>query len=387
MARIKATEQPKADELTIETESPFTDADALEPFLERLGAELGVEKMDSVFIHVWMIEADNTRAKLGKWRPDDFSMDQISRTYGSGKYEIRMYAEGAMRAQQNVTIKLSPSDEAKVQAAIAAAKNPELARAAQDNNSGLANVMAEGFMRLGELITRAAQPPQVDQMAQIEKLAGVVKAMMPAAPVATVERQPSFMEMLNMIKTFNDVTGANKTPIPEGADASTAILMKAMDSFGPLLSKAAEAKAAQTAAPTQPASAPALAAPTAEPQQDEGEDMMLFKLQLKAACKKAAKGEDAAAFAESVYSMLPDEVLTGMGTDPQWFVYLTNAVPECAQYAEWFSAVRAALVDMAVEDELLVRQSDGSLTLPIDPAQDAANNTAQGKPADAANAG
>ena len=389
--RAKATEQPQTspepDDIL------FSDYDEMLPHLNRLKDELGIEKADTALIHVWLIDANNERAKVGKWRPADFNIDTIARTFGSGKYEIRLYADGSLRAQESQVIKLTPADEAKVQQAIMLAKNPTLERAAPASDiSGVVAVMSEGFNRLGELIVRANATPPVDPLAQMEKMAGVMRIMMPAAPAST---QPDFMSMLNMIKTFNDVTGAGKTPIPDGADPSTALMMKAFEAFGPVMQKAMEAKAAGAGAAPTPApapnaetAAPALPAPAApvKPTNEDNEEIMLFKLQLKMACKSAASGADAADYAEDIYPMLAEDVLRGMGLDEKWFDYLVNAVPDCAQHKAWFEAVRAAIVDFAVEDGIFVRAVDGALTLAPDPVQTGSGESDKGA-GDAADAG
>jgi len=360
----------------------YIDYETLNPALEQIKADLNITGEADVDCHVSKLNADGNGLEAKVWTgdPDSFDLEGIAKTYGSGQYRIMVYMKipsgHKVRKLNKVQAwLLSPADEAKVEAA----KHPPEVRPG-DNTAALAGVMAQGFQQLGELIVKASAKPDVDPLQQMQALAGIMRTMMPAA-VPAAPPGPGFMELLNMVKTFNDVAGIGaKSALPEGADSSTALMMAGMDMFKPVIAKAMEQKAGQPATPTQPQAA--LPAPEAQPVETESEEFMLFKLQLKAANKAAASGADAADFADTIFAILPDPVLQGMAFDPAWFDYLVKAVPDCAAHKAWYEQVRNALVEIAVEDGIFVRAADGALTLAAEPAQNAANNA--GTPADAA---
>jgi len=382
-----AKRAPKTAEPADENEDfqDYIDFQSLNPALEQIRADLNITGDADVTCHVSKLDADGKGTEFKVWTgdPDEYNLEAIAKRFGSGQYRIMVYMKipsGHKVRQINKVqaLMLSPEDEARVIAARAAAANPPEPKRDDSGINSLAGVMVQGFQQLGELIAKSNAAPQVDPMKQMEVLAGIMRNLMPAA--APAPSGPGFMEMLNMVKTFNDVAGVGKASLPADADSSTTLMMAGMDMFKPVIAKAMEQKAAQPATPAQ--SQAALPAPEAQPVETESEEFMLFKLQLKAANKAAASGADAADFADTIFAILPDAVLQGMAFDPAWFDYLVKAVPDCAAHKAWYEQVRNALVEIAVEDGIFIRAADGALTLAAEPAQNAGNNA--GTPADAA---
>jgi hypothetical protein len=387
-----AKRAPKAAAPADENEDfqDYIDFQSLNPALEQIRADLNITGDADVTCHVSKLDADGKGTEFKVWTgdPDEYNLEAIAKRFGSGQYRIMVYMKipsGHKVRQINKVqaLMLSPEDEARVIAARAAAANPPEVKQSDNGINSLAGVMVQGFQQLGELIAKTNAAPQVDPLQQMQALAGIMRTMMPAA--APPPAGPGFMEMLNMVKTFNDVAGVGKASLPADADSSTALMMAGMDMFKPVIAKAMEQKA----------NAPALAAPVptsgdqsasrlteAQPIETDNEEFMLFKLQLKAANKAAAHGADAADFADTIFAILPDAVLQGMAFDPAWFEYLVKAVPDCGAHKAWYEQVRAALVEIGVEDGVFIRGADGALTLPPEPAQNAENPA--GTPADAA---
>ena len=360
----------------------YVDFQSLNPALEQIKADLQISGDADITCHVSKLNADGNGTEYKVWQgdPDDYNLEALAKKHGSGQYRIMVYMKipSGQKVRQINKVQawmLSPDDEARLEAA----RHPPEPRQA-DNTAALAGVMAQGFQQLGELIVKAVAKPEVDPLQQMQALAGIMRSMMPTTPTAPAA--PNFVEMLNMVKLFNDVAGVGKTTLPEGADSSTALMMAGMDMFKPVIAKAMEQKAQQGDAAKLPIQAnnPALTAPI-EPQPGESEEFMFFKMQLKSANKAAVKGTQPDDFADAIYGIIPDEVLQGMAFDPAWFEYLTKAVPECAAHKPWYEAVRNALVEIGVEDGVFVRGADGALTLAAEPAQNDANSA--GKPADA----
>jgi len=380
-ARKPKPDMPEVDEN--QDMQDYIDFQSLNPALEQIKADLNITGDADVTCHVSKLNADGNGTEYKVWQgdPDDYNLESLAKKHGSGQYRIMVYmkiASGHKVRQINKVQAwlLSPEDEARLELA----RHPPEPRQG-DSTAALASVMAQGFQQLGELIVKASAKPDVDPLQQMQALAGIMRTMMPAA-VPAAPAGPGFMELLNMVKTFNDVAGIGaKSALPEGADSSTALMMAGMDMFKPVIAKAMEQKAGQAAtAQAQPQAA--LPAPDVQTPEQESEDFMLFKLQLKAANKAAASGADAADFADTIFAILPDPVLQGMAFDPAWFDYLVKAVPDCAAHKAWYEQVRNALVEIAVEDGIFIRAADGALTLAAEPAQNAANNA--GTTADAA---
>lgn len=378
-----AKRAPKAAAPVEENEDfqDYIDFQSLNPALEQIRADLNITGDADVTCHVSKLDADGKGTEFKVWTgdPDEYNLETIAKRFGSGQYRIMVYMKipsGHKVRQINKVqaLMLSPEDEARVIAARAAAANPPETKQADNGLNSLAGILVQGFQQLGELIVKTNSKPEVDPLAMVERIAGAMKAMQPAAPA-----QPQgggFVETLNMIKVFNEVTGAGKSALPEGADSSTALMMAGMDMFKPVIAKAMEQKSnAPAALPTTgDQSAARLTAPVdAQPIETDNEEFMLFKLQLKAANKAAASGADAADFADSIFAILPDPVLQGMAFDPAWFDYLVKAVPDCAAHKAWYEQVRAALVEIGVEDGVFIRDASGQLTLPPEPAQNAGN--------------
>lgn len=372
MATKRTAKTDEIEQVADAVAPEYVDFQTLDAGLSAIRAKLGIEGEADETCHVSMLDPEGKGPDAKVWigDPENFDLQSIAKTHGSGSYRIMVYMKmpDGHKVRQINTVqawRLSPEDESRVIAAKAAALNPPEPKA-QDSNMALANVMAQGFQHLGELLIKQGQKPEIDPMAQMTALAGVIKTIMPSAPSAPANPLSGFAEVLNMVKLFNDATGAGKTTLPPDADVSTALLMKGMEMFGPVVQKAVEQKAASVPIATQPA-APALEAPKATT--DEPEEYMLFKLQLKMANKSAASGSDPVDFADSIFSVLPDNVLHGMALDPNWFVFLTNAVPECKEHQAWYESVRNALIEIAVEDGVFVRDASGALTLAPDGAQ------------------
>lgn len=108
---------------------------------------------------------------------------------------------------------------------------------------------------------------------------------------------------------------------------------------------------------------------------------MFLQLKLRAANRAAAKGADAAEYAETIYDAFDDEDIHGFALDANWFKFLTEALPDCAAHEAWYSKVRLALIELALEDGILARDPTGNLTIPpeddtnVEIAEGAANGS------------
>lgn len=193
-------------------------------------------------------------------------------------------------------------------------------------------IMAE--ITKGNAPAPAPQQSLQDQLGLVTTLITLSKSLAPAAPIA------------------GDDTGILSTLISKGGD----VMAQAMQN-------AREGVNLKPAALPSPAPAPAAEAEASTLTEEEQENMVMIRVALKAACRAAANGEPALAFADNNYSLIPDDVLDTMMDDPQWFAHLCQVVPDCAKHQGWLEVVKARIAVLYAED------------LAGEPESDAGNHT------------
>ena len=367
--------KPPADD--VEDYGDLIDADTLRPVILQTRARMGIPDAAQSQIYVYRINADGEGHDARVWEgtdPDSFNLKSIALKFGSGGYRIAVYMPddagiSAIRINNIQHILLTAEEQAKVNAAHEAAKNPAPAAHGGGDFQGAVQTMMAGFQSTVAQILdahKAAPPP--DPFAMVERLAGVMKAMAPAPVAQTADPMSNIKSTLELIALLKGAAGG------DGMSASEQLLMKAADSFLPAVAAGLSGK--QSNAPAAGAAgAAALPAPVMTEQIDEEENDMkvmaqlkfqAFKMQLKAANKAAARGVKAADYADTIYDAFEDDDIRGLATEAAWFDLMCNAVPECAPHKVWYEAVRATVIEMAIEDGLLVQAADGVLTVPAE---------------------
>lgn len=382
MARLTKAQQKAladAEAKAQEEYADIVDAASLEPALQALRSKfnLGDGELDDVSVYVYLCNADESGNDFRVWESDDpdaYNLKSIARKFGSGRYRLRVYAGNGQGSKPCIInrvqgILLSPDEDAAVTAAKAVAKNPV---SAPVNNGadmlGAIDRMMSGFQTA---LTAALARPQIDPLAQMTQLAGLLKSLQPATPANPMADLPGLLQTL---KTLKDITAGDASG---ETSATERLMLKAADAFLPAVAQGMQKQNAPAAdAPTA-----ALPAPV-EPLTEEQEAMKLmeqmkikaFQLQLMAANKAAARGVQPAAYAETIYDAFDDADVQSL-IIPDWFEQMCAAVPACAQHAEWYRQLRAALVTYAVEDDLLAQDADGNLTLPVESGTKDADDT------------
>ncbi len=289
-----------------------------------------------------------------EWVAD--GLPKLQREYGKGIYRIHVQDDGgAMKVNKAIAVEALPNSQ-KPAAVAASAPSGELALI-------LASI-AETNKNIAAMVdtVRNAKP-----MDTLKDVVGMVKMLMPASnPTATPLQ--SVQDGLAMAQSLLGVAKSLQLPSAPAAvdhDGKIDVGGRAIDRGIDLITRMFEQSAAANVAPAprQPK-----AVQRREPQQPQqiqpqqtGDDMTaedretleMIALQLKIANRAAAKGTDAADFAESAYALIPEDVIQAMATDAQWFAYLTNVVPECAPHREWYERVRARVLELATEDGVL----------------------------------
>lgn len=369
--------KPKIVELPPVEDDLLAEDDGTEQALrdqEVFYAEIGQAPEDAI-VHVYLVRAGGDEPKIWRGTPSNFNLEALSKKFGSGDYRVMLYAKmetgGSLRRRMNKVIPiLLTADED------AAIRNLREGRdAAATGTTGAFNErMIEDL--INRSIERLRPPPvaAVDPLAMVERLAGVFKAMIPppAAPVAPVAPQLDFMTVLNAAKAMQGMMGAGRDPLDDpNDDPSTRLFTRAASTVMGMIEKGNAAQGVTATVAGHVAPAAALIPANPPPAQNEDDPLLMFRLQLKAACRAAAAGEDATEYAGDVYPLISDEDLRSFANDPSWFAKIVQVLPECAHHQAWLTTARDTLVKMAGEDGVLTGTSGGdSVVVPplSDPA-------------------
>ncbi len=289
--------------------------------------------------------------------PEDFESGgfaMMRRRWGPGDYVVRLYGTRPGKggtldgfgiiAAQHVTIAADAGDAS--------------APAAQGVPTGLAQVlenMAQTQARMLEAITNR---PQVDQLAQMGTLLGLMTQMREAMGLGGASRGPAPKTILEQLQELKAV----KELLPElGADAKSdepadpllAMLPGLVDLIKTQQAGAAAQPMPAVTMPPSIAHAP-IPATNEPPAPQEGADMPIIEdpqqaiaaLQkhLRNLVKLAAANVDPELGADMVYDHLPDELVDGLAAE-NWFDLLSGFEPAVTPHREWFTKVR----DIAVQ--------------------------------------
>lgn len=350
---------------------------------------LGITDEADTTVHVYRIDSD-TKVEAKIWDGDagSFNLTSLAQTFGSGQYRVKVYARNETgqkpcRYNRVQAMELSADDESRVQRAKYAARHPELNANSPAHHNGVdmhetISAMMAGFQAtVAQMITAMKPAAPVDSLAQLQQMAAVMKTLMPAAaaPTSGPDAMTQFSTMLGMMKSIKEIAGND---VPAEASASERLLLKAADAFMPAVAAGLNRQASP--APAADASAeserPALAAPVAASDELSEDEQMksikeqariaLFQLMLQGANKAAARGVSAAEYADKIYDDFEESDIHTLALKSNWFALMCEAVPGCKVHEAWYQAVRAEIVRMALEDELLARDAAGNLTLPDD---------------------
>lgn len=361
------------------------DAKSLNPALESLYDEMGMTGDGDATVHISKLDSDGRGNEANVWRgdPDSYDLEQIAKTFGSGAYRVKVYVrtpEGRKPCQANKIFfwKLSPVDERKLkeaaEAPIEAKPVAQPANEMREMFAGIASMMQENTRQMIE----AMKPRETNPMQTLEGLKQIAEIMKPAAVTPGMD----IMSALSVATKLIDLSkGMNPPPLlnSDGDVSTGAVLLKGMEVFAQAMSKSQGA---------QPGAVQIPEAPALPNQQESDEMMLMFKMQLKAANMNAAKGMPPEDFADSIYDLLPDEMLNVLLGDPEWFKKLCEIEPSCAQYEAWYQSVRNAVAAIYAQESAeqdmppdLTNEKPASIIDGKGNPADAAGTETTGKPA------
>lgn len=279
----------------------------------------------------------------------DSGIQEIQDCYGEGEYRIRVYWENRVLTHRRVSVGASRTPKAAPGAAPI-----DLAGILATQQAS----MLAGFKELAASLRPASAGNSTMEMIQM------INALRPlmAAPTQAATPAVDPLEMIGKIVRLQ----RDLAPIPTDADggiSGTAILMKAMDTFGPVLAKGLNG--VQGAAPGTPTDiidnpvqslpAPALDAGAADSQPAPERQPAMNDLQMKVAIiapmilLAAANQADPYPYACNCLDLFDDEQLAQYIQSPDWWKNLIAILPDAEKHPAWFGKLREEVLTILRE--------------------------------------
>ncbi len=279
--------------------------------------------------------------------PDEFTPMMLARPpFNGGKFRIHVQdAEGHMVLNQ--VFRIAPSREASAQMHGA----PDMGMMER-----VLAQMAAGFERVIERLNQPQSP-----LNTLEGLTKIMELVKPAPPPPATTPAAELFTTLKLMRELKQFTAEGQgTFDDDGSIKPGPLLNKAADMLITALNQGKAQEAAQLPAPPAAQSPkPGDNAPPVpssdQPQltDEQQEQVMFFKLQLRAANRTAKANESPEDFADTIYPLIGDDMLRTLATDPQWFEKLCQIESGCAEHKDWYGKVRDALIVAAREDGIL----------------------------------
>lgn len=326
-------------------------AESLNPSLQALYEEMGVNENGDAVVHVSLLDGDGKGNEASIWRgdPDSYDLEALAKKFGSGQYRVRIYVktlEGKRVHKANKVFfwKLSPEDEQKRFAPVATEKPVDIGAAVAEAMRGILPAL------------QTVQAPPVDQMQMMRNTIELMKVMQPQNTAPPIDQMTVMRQTIEMMNSMRPEP--SDEPIARGGNAGTNDLILAMiNRFGPLFAGALSQNMGQ---PAQAAIAVAdnavgeYVAPlqiqqNVQPQQDiqpqpESADMnAVVTMQLKAGIgwiiSQCNAGGLPETYAEVVIDTIPPESLKQLLAEPDTFAWLANIEPKVREHEEWFKSL------------------------------------------------
>lgn len=359
VTKAKPSKDKPEDEIDSEAQLFYT-AEELNPALLQMYAELGITGDPDTTVHVAKVDANGKGDDANVWKgdPEQYDLESLAKKFGSGAYRVMVYVKiesGQKVRKVNKVLHwmLSPEDEQK---RLTALNPPAPVIAPQQDILGVVAAMMAAMTENTNKLIAAMQKPESDPLKTLEG----VKAI---AALVTPPRQPdTFGDALKMMDTVmglrDKFAPPEKLVSDDGEVSLPNLFMMALKEFKSM-------RTGQTATPEvsnkTPDNVVALPVNSNEPPltEEEQELNIVMNFYLKAANKAASLNENPAEYAETIYSVIPEDILKMICTEDSWFSQLVKAAPACAQYEVWYRSVGEKLKALMIEDKLLT--PDGKL--------------------------
>jgi hypothetical protein len=326
---------------------------ALAGVLEELGER---DDQAKVSVYKYVLEGGVRKEAFAfECAPAEFSLQDLQETYGPGDYRIKIFGlqEGTnYRVNHfNKRLTIGPTRQA---AKAAASSSPPMASGGVTVNGGGADIakaiadsmapIVAGMMRVMEKFAGG------DRKAVIEEMRSMREIFLPAGGAAQdpLAQMKSLVEFAKLIQGDPGLAGGDAAPY--------AVIGKALDHFGPLLTS-------KLLPPQPPPAAAVLPDHAGAP--ETAQMNLLLSAQLAVFLNAAKNGLEPETYATLFYENAPDDLMEAI-QKPDWFAQLCALAPEFAAYQPWCEQLRALvlgyLLENAANPEKLARMPSRALT-------------------------
>ena len=273
-------------------------------------------------------------------------LTEIGKRYGGGDYRVRVYANGRVLTHKRIAIM-----EQKETPATAPGIGADLPALFAQQQAA----MLDGFRMLAESLKPAPQPPAPSMMEQLQVFAQLQGLM----GGNHKQSGPDFGQMLDVLKQGMEMGRSG------GEQSMLDVLMRGIETFGPVITEAVKAGAQNPAliqqAQAMPQNQAAIAAPVPEiqTQQPQNEDEMgilqnqILKQSIGFLVKQAQAGNDPDTYANMVLDQMDEKTLSDFVNRPDWLDFLAqyNAGVKEPENAAWFAELRVFLIAYLTEND------------------------------------
>jgi hypothetical protein len=273
-------------------------------------------------------------------------LTEIGKRYGGGDYRVRVYANGRVVTHKRIAI-MEQKDAPATPVNIAADLQTLFAQQQA--------AMLDGFRMLAESLKPAPQPPAPSMMEQLQVFAQLQGLM----GGNHKQSGPDFGQMLDVLKQGMEMGRSG------GEQSMLDVLMRGIETFGPVITEAVKAGAQNPAliqqAQAMPQNQAAIAAPVPEiqTQQPQNEDEMgilqnqILKQSIGFLVKQAQAGNDPDTYANMVLDQMDEKTLSDFVNRPDWLDFLAqyNAGVKEPANAAWFGELRVILIAYLTEND------------------------------------
>lgn len=354
-AKIVDDDEQEIEVINKESETEFTPEDvAVMQMIEELGGEatarVRIYRQGKTYADITLIH---------ECSPAEFDpMILAHPPYNGGEFRIHVRSKGGMVC--NRLLKVAPGPNA-----ILPGQMPMQQTQQREEIAPILREMMSGFQATMLQAITAMKPAEKDPLQTLEGIERLAKVMIPATPPPERDMFGQTMKAMETFMSFQERLKPEKITDADGEISMPAVLLSMVKEFRnmnnaqrnpaiPELPKPAENPSGLNENGLTPA------------QQEEVDEMhIVLSYQLKQANKAAAAKTDPAEYAEGVYSVIPDDVLQMIATNPEWFAELVKIAPSVAPFEAWYRAIAEKLKLMMIED--------GILTMPSATADNPAN--------------
>ncbi len=347
--RMKAVE-PDEQENTFDFDENTFNADALNPALESLYAEMGMTEGFDATVHVSKLDVDGRGKESNVWRgdPDNYDLEQIAKSFGSGDYRVKIFVkiptgQKVQKGNKVISWTLSPEDETKRTAPPVPIVQPSLSPEAITKmiTDGIGASMANIVPML-----RQSEAPAVDPMAMLTQVMTLAKLMTPPAAVP-VDPLDQMRKMAEITALMNE----GREPAATGKAGTNDVIITMIDKFGPAF---AAVLSNQQGAQPQQQMQPQLNAPQPEEQDVNAIMQMKLKMGLAFLVQQCVAGGLPETYAEVVLDSVPEETIDVWTKDDAAIQNTVNELsqldPNVKAHEVWFIALMKSCREMLTAD-------------------------------------